>query len=41
VEQPDARLRFVAALRDGALYVNAHTTTYPGGEVRGQIGARD
>ena len=28
----------LAALRAGALYVNVHTTTRPGGEVRSQIG---
>lgn len=27
-----------AALRDGTLYFNAHTTAFPGGEIRGQIG---
>ena len=28
---------FIAALRAGATYVNVHTTTWPGGEVRSQI----
>jgi hypothetical protein len=28
---------FVTKLNDGGLYVNVHTTAYPGGEIRGQI----
>jgi hypothetical protein len=28
---------FLAALRAGALYANVHTTTYGGGEIRGQV----
>ena len=28
----------LAALRAGALYFNAHSATFPGGEIRGQIG---
>ena len=31
----------VRALRAGAAYANVHTTTNAGGEIRGQIGARD
>lgn len=31
---------FVQALRDGQCYANVHTAEYPGGEIRGQIGAR-
>jgi len=27
----------IAALRNGAAYVNVHTTAYPGGEIRGNI----
>jgi hypothetical protein len=27
----------VAAIREGAAYANAHTTNFPGGEIRGQI----
>ena len=27
----------VTAIRAGAAYVNVHTTTFPGGEIRGQI----
>jgi len=30
---------FVAALRQGELYVNVHTLGHPAGEIRGQIGA--
>lgn len=29
--------RVVRALRRGDAYVNVHTTTYPGGEIRGQV----
>jgi len=28
----------VAAIRNGTAYVNVHSTTYPGGEIRGQFG---
>ncbi len=28
----------IQALRDGQLYFNVHTTAFPGGEIRGQIG---
>lgn len=31
----------VRALRAGAAYANVHTTTFPAGEIRGQIGAED
>ena len=31
----------VRALRAGAAYANVHTTTKPGGEIRGQIGSDD
>lgn len=30
----------VRAMRAGATYVNVHTQSYPGGEIRGQINAR-
>ncbi len=30
----------VAAIRAGVAYVNVHTTGFPGGEIRGQIGVR-
>jgi hypothetical protein len=29
------------AIRAGVAYVNVHTTTYPGGEIRGQINSRN
>ena len=28
----------VAAIRAGATYVNVHSSTYPGGEIRAQLG---
>jgi hypothetical protein len=28
---------FVAAMESGGLYLNLHTTAYPGGEIRGQV----
>ena len=31
---------FLAALGNGELYVSVHTSTNPGGEIRGRIGAR-
>lgn len=31
---------FVRAMRNGATYVNVHTSRFPAGEVRGQIGHR-
>jgi CHRD domain len=31
----------VDAIRAGATYANVHTTLYPGGEIRGQIGMGD
>jgi hypothetical protein len=31
----------VDALRSGAAYANVHTTTFPAGEIRGQISDRD
>lgn len=30
----------VRALRKGAVYANVHSTTYPGGEIRGQVGSK-
>jgi CHRD domain len=30
----------VAAIRAGATYANVHTTTWPGGEIRAQLGGR-
>ena len=32
---------FVAAIRAGVTYANAHSATHPGGEIRGQIKAND
>jgi CHRD domain-containing protein len=37
-DEPTRFDEFVAALRAGATYVNVHTTEYPDGEIRGQIG---
>lgn len=32
----------VAAMRGGVAYINVHSSTFPGGEVRGQLtGGRD
>jgi hypothetical protein len=30
----------IRAMRHGAAYVNVHTTRFPGGEIRGQVGKR-
>ena len=29
--------KIVAAIKDGTAYANVHSTTYPGGEIRGQL----
>jgi hypothetical protein len=31
----------IKALRKGAVYANVHTTAFPGGEIRGQVGNND
>jgi CHRD domain len=36
--EPGALRELVRALKKGAVYANVHTTKYPGGEIRGQIG---
>jgi hypothetical protein len=33
----EARLAFLSALASGSAYFNLHSTTYPGGELRGQL----
>lgn len=38
--EPGEFAEVVNALRHGAAYVNVHTTSYPPGEIRGDIGAR-
>ena len=35
--QPGEFAELVKALRVGAAYANVHTTTFPAGEIRGQI----
>jgi hypothetical protein len=37
--EPGAMREVVRALRHGALYANVHTSKYPGGEIRGQLGS--
>jgi len=37
---PRELAELLAAIRAGTAYVNVHTSTYPGGEVRGQLGGR-
>ena len=37
IAAPTAFDELVRAIRAGATYVNVHTTTYPGGEIRGQL----
>lgn len=39
--QPGEFGELVRALRAGAAYANVHTTTFPGGEIRGQISDDD
>ncbi len=31
----------IKALRKGAIYANVHTTAFPGGEIRGQVGSNN
>jgi hypothetical protein len=38
---PTELAEVIKALRKGAVYANVHTTTFPGGEIRGQIGHND
>jgi hypothetical protein len=35
---PTELAEVIKALRKGAVYANVHTTTFPGGEIRGQVG---
>lgn len=39
--QPGEFNEFVRALRAGAVYVNVHSSDFPEGEIRGQIGGHD
>jgi hypothetical protein len=39
--EPTAFEELVRAIREGFTYVNVHTTRWPGGEIRGQIRARE
>ena len=39
--RPAEFAELVRALRAGAAYANVHTTTFGGGEIRGQIGDSD
>ena len=36
--EPGALREVVRALKKGAIYANVHTSKYPGGEIRGQLG---
>jgi CHRD domain len=36
--EPGALTEVIRALRRGAVYANVHTSRYPGGEIRGQVG---
>jgi len=38
---PDEFAELVKALRAGVAYANVHSSVWPGGEIRGQLGDRD
>jgi CHRD domain len=38
--EPGSIAELIRAMRHGATYANVHTTRFPGGEIRGQIGKR-